>query len=788
MRERILFDDNWRFHRGDLKQEDSELKGIMYISAKTERYHTGPAAPAHLAEADPYDNFAELNNERWDKVTLPHDYLFADTRDPHKNCTLGFVSYDNGWYRKKFTLPKEDLGRRITLLFEGVATHATVYLNGCLMKHSFTGYTPFEVDITDVARYGEENVLAVYVETSEHEGWWYEGAGIYRHVYLTKTAPLALDLYGIYASPEKLSQMTWRVTVENTVHYDAATPASTAYRTLTEILTADGTVVAKGESRGEVRPYEKSVGTLSVTLTDPHLWDTDDPYLYTCRTTVFSDEGEVDRDEVRFGFRTVEMSPVHGLFLNGRHILLKGVCGHESFGLTGKACPDNIFREKVLTVKEMGANAFRMSHYPQSPVLMDACDEYGLLVMDETRWFESTEEGISQLETMIRRDRNRPSVIMWSVGNEEPLFITEQGRRICRHMMSVVRRLDPTRPVMTANDKSPTVATVYDECDIIGINYNLNLFDAVHAAHPEKAIFSSENCATGSVRGWYYPDDPTLGRVSAYDKDTNAWFLGREKTWKFFTEREWILGGFQWHAYEYLGEATYPRRCSISGAIDLFWQKKDAFYQNLSLWGEKPMLHLLPHWNFEGREGESIRVVAYTNCEEAELFLNGESLGVCKVETYGHAEWQVPYTPGVLEAVGRKGGVVCASDRRETAGRGARLDLSLMNQLPLHAGGTEMALISCRVLDEKGREVPTASPTITFTTNGRGTVYSTGSDNTDGTSIRLSVRKMYAGRATAAVLVGETAGTLVVYAEADGLATGRVEIPLATPEQHGKQL
>ncbi len=779
MRERILFDEDWLFHRGDLKQEDSERKGIIYISTKTERYHTGPAAPQYFAEADSYDYVRAHNTERWDKVTLPHDYLYADTPDPHKNCTLGFVSYDNGWYRKKFTLPKADAGRRLTLLFEGVATHATVYLNGCLMKHSFTGYTPFEVDITDVARYGEENLLAVYVETSEHEGWWYEGAGIYRHVYLTKTSPLALDLYGIYASPEKVSVGTWRVTVENTVRYDAATPEKKHYRTLTELFDADGALVGSGESVGEVAAYEKTALKTSITVSAPHLWDVDDPYRYTCRTTVFDNEGETDRDEVRFGFRTVEMNPEHGLFLNGRHLWLKGVCDHESFGLSGKACPDNIFREKVLTIKEMGANALRMSHYPQSPVLMDACDEYGLLVMDETRWFESTEEGLSALETLIRRDRSRPSVIMWSVGNEEPFFITEQGRRICRHMMSVARRLDKTRPVMTANDRSPTVATVYDECDIIGINYNLNLFDEVHAAHPEKAIFSSENCATGTIRGWYYPDDPALGRVSAYDKDTNAWFLGREKTWKFFTDREWMLGGFQWHAYEYLGEATYPRRCSCSGAIDLFWQKKDAFYQNLSFWGEEPMIHLLPHWNFEGREGETIRVVAYTNCEEAELFLDGESLGTRTLEKYSHAEWQVPYRAGKLEVVGRKGGVTVAKDKKETAGVGVRLELSLMNKLPLRAGGKDMALVSCRVLDAHGREVPTATPTVTFTTNGLGQVYSTGSDNTDPSSLCLSVRKMYAGRATAAVITGQNAGTLVVYAEADGLAIGKVEIPLA---------
>ena len=778
MRDRILFDNGWLFHRGDVKYPESASKGIMYISAKTERYHIGPAAVEHFDEGDSYDNVREHNNERWDKVTLPHDYLFADAADPNKNCALGFASYNNGWYRKKFIVPTEDSGKRLSLLFEGVATQATVYLNGCLMKHSFTGYTPFEVDITDVVKYGEKNVLAVYVRADEHEGWWYEGAGIYRHVYLIKTAPLASDLYGIYVIPEKVADGKWNVTIENTVRYDSATPENKVFRVKNEIFDREGKLVASTRSDGSVNAYAKTTLVSYATVSAPKLWDINDPYLYTCRTTVFDGEEAVDCDEVRFGFRTVEMTPDKGLFLNGRHILLQGVCGHEIFGLLGRACPDNINREKVLTVKEMGANAFRMSHYPQSPVLMDACDEYGLLVMDETRWFESTDEGVSQLKTLILRDRNRPSVIMWSVGNEEALFVNEQGRRICRHLVSVAHRLDRTRPVMTANDRSPNVATVYDDCDIIGINYNLNLFDEVHATHPDKAIFSSENCAAGNVRGWYYPNDPALGKVSAYDNDVNAWFLGREKTWKFLTEREWVLGGFQWHAYEYLGEATLPRRCSCSGAIDLFWQKKDSFYQNLSFWGSEPMIHLLPHWNFEGREGDIIRVVTYTNCEEAELFLNGESLGVRTVGKYDHAEWHIPYRAGKIEVFGKIGGKVVVTDKKETSGSGVALELSLMNKLPLRAGKGDMALISCRALDSNGREVPTATPSVTFTTNGAGLVYSAGADNTDMGSFCRSACKMYAGRATAAVKIGDDTGTLVVYAESDGLKIGKIEIPI----------
>ena len=778
MREKLLFDDGWLFHRGDFNFGESERKGIMYISAKTERYHIGPAAPGYFADPDSYENSRELNNDRWDKVTLPHDYLFADVPDSHKNCALGFVSYDNGWYRKKFVLPKEDEGKRISILFEGLATHATVYLNGCLMKHSFTGYTPFEVDITDVAKYGEDNTLAVYVKTNEHEGWWYEGAGIYRHAYLIKTEPLAIDLYGIRVIPEYSSE-EWKIVIKNTIRYDFFVPEKKKFRIRNEIFDAQGTLVATAETSGEAAHYGKAEVSCYTAVKAPRLWDVEDPYLYKCVTTVFDGEEEADRDEVRFGFRTVEMTPDKGMFLNGRHLLLKGVCGHEIFGLTGRAIPDNLCREKVLLIKEMGANALRMSHYPQSSALMDACDEYGVLVMDETRWFESTDEGMEQLETLVCRDRNRPSVIMWSIGNEEPLFITEQGRRICRRLAIAAHGLDGTRPVVTANDKSPEIATVYDECDAIGINYNLDLFDKVHAKHPDKPIFSSENCATGTIRGWYYPSDSSLGRIDAYDKDTNNWFLGREKTWKFLTAREWIMGGFQWHAYEYLGEATYPRRCSCSGALDLFWQKKDAFYQNLSMWGSKPMIHLMPHWNFEGREGEIIRVVAYTNCEEAELFLDGASLGVCAVGKYDHAEWNVPYRAGKLTTVGKIGGKIVATDEKETTGSGVKLDLVLMNKLPVRAGSDDIALVSCRVLDEKGREVPIATPVVTFTTNGFGQVYSSGSDNTDQTSLCLPVRKMYAGRITVAVKSGNKPGTMIVYAEADGLKIGKIEIPLS---------
>ncbi|MBR3715677.1 MAG: DUF4982 domain-containing protein [Clostridia bacterium] len=782
MREKILFDYGWLFHRGDIKMPLPETKGIMYTSAKTERVHMGPAAVGYFAAADSYDNKLAHNPERWQAVTLPHDYVIDGVPDEHGNNALGFLKYDNAWYRKKFTVPESDLGRRITLLFEGVATHATVYLNGCLMKHNFCGYTTFEVDITDTLLYGEENVLAVYVNTEEHEGWWYEGGGIYRHVYLCKTDSTALDLWGIYVMPEKIGDDTWRLTVENTVRRDDKEERTV--RTLTEISDGEGAIIATLEASGKVEPYGKVLLKSSCEVKAPHLWSLEDPYLYYCTTKVFVNdpvsgtEIQSDADKVHFGFRYVDIDPEKGLFVNGKHTVIKGVCGHADCGLTGKAVPDNIHREKVHMMKEMGANAYRTSHYPQAEALMDAFDELGMLVMDETRWFESTDEGLEQLTMLMKRDRNRPSVIFWSIGNEEPLFVTEQGRRICRRMMAHARKLDNSRVIMTANDKSPDKATVYDENDVIGINYNLHMYESVHEKYPNKAVFSSECCATGTTRGWYYPSDHTHGYLSAYDADTNNWFLGREKTWKFLRSHEWIMGGFQWIAFEHRGEAVWPRLCSQSGAIDLFMQKKDAFWQNKSLWTTEPMVHLFPHWNFCGREGELIRVSAYTNCDSVEFFLNGKSLGTRKVEQFGHAEWQVEYVSGIIEVKAYRDGKFVASDKRETSGAAYRLALRLENKEELCAGGRDLALVTCYVLDKEGREVPDASPFVRFTTDGNGKIHSTGSDICDHTNLLLPDRRMRAGRITAAVCTGNDKGEMRVYAEADSLLTASIAIKI----------
>lgn len=379
---------------------------------------------------------------------------------------------------------------------------------------------------------------------------------------------------------------------------------------------------------------------------------------------------------------------------------------------------------------------------------------------------------------LVKRDRNRPSVVFWSVGNEEPHHLTEEGRRICKNLISYIRKLDNTRYVMSAVSHDPDIATVYDELDAIGVNYNLNKYEYIHQKYPEKGIFASECCATGTTRGWYNEDCREKGFLSAYDKDTNNWFLGRENTWKFIAEREWILGEYQWIAFEHRGEAEWPRLCSQSGAIDLYLRKKDAFYQNQSHWIEdRPLVHLLPHWNFRGREGEIIRVSAYTNCEELELYLNGKSLGRKSIESFGHGEWEVVYEPGVLSVEGFNGGKLVCRDEQITSGKAEKTELRLENRIS-EANGTDIAVITCFCTDAEGRIVPNASPFVEFSTNSLGTIVGTGSDISDHIPPYIPSRKMRMGAITVAVRVGKNAGDLKVYASADNLAETVLTIPL----------
>lgn len=773
MREKINFDKNWLFHKGDIKTAYPANKGFSYLSAKTERKHIGPACMYYNDDPDCFNNNLLFSADKWDRVDLPHDFIVGGIPEEQYNNAMGFFKAENGWYRKKFKLDESDRGRRIVLHFEGVCNRATVYLNNCLMKRSFTGYTPFDVDITDMVKFGEEeNILAVYVNTEEPEGWWYEGGGIYRHVWLIKTDLISIDRYGIYANPVK-KEYGWIVETEVTLRNDSVKASSVEVEG--RILDANGNEVAVAKGNTDILCKDKAVVKYSFEVKEPHLWSPDDGYLYNMEVRVFAGGGEVDTDRVSFGFRTVRIDPDKGLYINEKHYKIKGLCGHCDCGLMGKAVPDNIHRYKVQLMCEMGANGYRTSHYPQSDVLMDELDKAGFIVMDEIRWFESTEDGINQLETLVRRDRNHPSVIFWSVGNEEPYHCREQGKNICQTLIAKLRKLDNSRFVMTAVD-NPDMATVYDVNDVIGINYNLMSYDRAHEKFPDKGIFASECAAASTTRGWYFPDDKSKGYVSAYDHETNKYYISRERTWKYLDSREWILGGYQWIGFEHRGEAVWPRLCSQSGAVDLYLQKKDAFYQNMSHYSIKPMVHLLPHWNWAGFEGETISVWAYTNCQEVELFLNGKSVGRRTVEKHTHVEWQVKYVPGVLEIKAYNGEELVAEDKKVTSDEPYRLAL-VQDTLDVSANSQDIAVFTCFVLDRNGNDVPDAEiSTVDFTTSGDCRVYSTGSDISDHNSLFDTYRRMRAGRISVAVKLGSEPCGMKLYARSNGLISAMLDI------------
>lgn len=777
MRETIRINKEWLFHKGDLKTEMPHGQGIAVFISKTEREYFSPASRHYIPITHGTGTTACYTADLWDTVDLPHDFIVGGIADEQYNPAHGYLPYDNGWYIKYLEFDEADRGKRITLYFEGVATTSTVYLNGCLLKRSFTGYTPFEVDITDVVRFGERNNLAVYVNTEQHESWWYEGGGIYRNVFLTKTDLLSVDLYGVYVKPA-LADGAWTVPTEVTLRNDGYETAKATL--LGEILDADGTVVATATAEADAAPRDKTVIRYSFALTDAHLWSPDDPYQYTMRTRVLKNGEAVDEYDVRFGCRTFEIDPDKGLFINGKHVKIKGVCAHEDCGLVGKAVPDNIHRYKVQMLKDMGCNGYRCAHYPQATPLMDALDEGGFIVMSEVRRFESSEEGLANLDILVKRDRNRPGVFFWSTGNEEPYHATEQGRKIYAAMAARIRALDDTRPILAAVNLAET-ATVFDQLDIIGLNYNWWHYDTLREKFPQKTFIATENCATGTTRGWYLPDCPEQGYMTAYDHTTAPWrhlhFSSREFYWNHITERDWVLGGYQWAGFEHRGEATWPRLCSLSGAIDLFLQKKDAFYQNRAYWTDEPMVHLLPHWNWRGMEGQPIKVFAYSNVPTLELFLDGESLGVCEVQGYGHGEWSVPFKAGKLEVVAYKNGEVVARDVRITSGAAKRLVLTLDSK-DIKANGSDIAIVTCFVVDENGNEVYDAAPEVTFSTNELGKIYSTGSDISDHSSLFRSTRKMRAGRISVAVKTTEKEGDLQLYAYGNGLESAVLTIPL----------
>lgn len=765
MRQELLLTTGWRFHLGDIADPIPGWKGPTYSQSKTQRKQAGPAAYNYPDQPDQFvSNIGLLSTEKWQWVQIPHDYMVNQPVDERENNALGYVHYENAWYRNHFSMPEGSEGKRVTLRFDGVAGESTIYLNGCLLGHNFSAYNTFELDISDYVYFDQPNVLAVYINRQQFEGWWYQGGGIYRNVHLTITDPVAIDLWGVYAPYQKIGENRWEINFQTTVVnslYESCSVKATSY-----VLDKNGNCIASASGEAVAADRGKTVLHYSAVAEDPLLWDCNNPNLYTIKTVLERNGDPCDESTTRIGFRTVELSP-EGLLLNGKKTLIKGVCAHQDYGITGLAVPDNVAYYKVKLLKEMGANGYRTSHYQQTEAYMDALDEMGFLVMDEARWFESTKESFEQIDSLVKRDRNRPGVIFWCTGNEEPLHIHDVGRRIHKAIAAHIRKLDDTRFIMAAQDKAPDQSTIYDDCDVIGINYCLPLYDTVHSQYPDKLIVASECAAAGTTRDWNFATN-TYGRIQDKDYTYNPYFQNHEATWKHLMERPYVIGAYQWNAFEYRGEGYWPLLCSRSGSFDLFLQKKGAFYQNKSHWTEEPMVHIVPHWNFAGLEGQDITVTVYTNCDQLALFLNGKALEKKNIEPYGHGEWEVPYEPGELKVIGYREGKAVCEHTRVTTGKPVKLQLTLDNDFT--ANGNDMALFTCQCLDAEGRPVPDAAEFVEFSVNAPAEIMGTGSDNCDHNPVKLTKRKMYMGKISIAVRPAKGQERLELLAHGDCIA------------------
>ena len=761
--------NDWNFHKGDIKIPRPVEKGPVYSQSKNERKLIGPAAYYYFDKPDAFYEEREMRSEGWKSVNLPHDYIINQDNDSSQNNAHGYFKYENAWYRKTIGIQNKGYeDKRLLLQFDGIAGQSVVYVNGRLVKRNYSAYNSFEVDITENVYFDKNNVIAVYVNTDEFEGWWYQGGGIYRDVRLVVTEKTAIDRYGVYAPYEKINETDWKINFETTLvntDYEDKTAEVISY-----VIGKNGDVTASARAEAVLERCGKTTVKYSAIVNNPLLWSVNAPNLYQIKTELLLNGEVVDTDLTRIGFRTIELSAEKGFLINGEKTIIKGVNCHQDFGITGLAVPKNIYAYRIKLLKEMGCNGYRTSHYQHPADEMDLFDETGFIVMDETRWFETSEYALEMLDVLVKRDRNRPSVMFWSTGNEERTHITDMGKRIHRVLAERIRKLDKTRFITTCEDAKPLESTVFPYCDVIAVNYNLQCYDKLHEMYPDKLILSTESCATGTTRDWHFPDSPENGRIADIDKKTNSWYQGRENTWRFLAERpSYVIGTFQWAGIEHRGEAMWPRVCSVSGALDLFLQRKGAFYQNMSHWTDKPMVHIVPHWNFHGLEGEEILTAVYTNCEETELFLNGESLGKQDTSNFKRGQWYVKYTKGCLLAKGYIDGKEVCCDIRETTGKPVKLSLRLENRF--EPNGKDIAVFTCECLDENGRTVPNAEEYVSFSTCENARILGTGSDICDHKNVTLPERQMYAGKITVALRPNPGAEEFKLFAKSKDCGT-----------------
>jgi len=748
------------------------------------------------------------DDSQWRLLNLPHDWSIEGnfSKDHPTTFNQGALPAGIGWYRKKFALPNSISGKRVFIDFDGIYRNSEVWINGHYLDKRPNGYISFRYELTNFLIPDGENVIAVKVDNSaQPNSRWYTGSGIYRNVWLVATNPIATDDYSVFVSTKKINNKETVVSVQSELTMQL--PKNNNIKLGYQIFDARGKIVSAGMS-GVMKP---GVGLpYSLHVANPRLWSPSNPYLYKVAISVFDNKKLVDKYEVHFGIRDFRFDASKGFFLNDQPYKILGVCMHHDLGALGAAINKRAIERQLEILKKMGCNAIRTAHNPPAPEFLDLCDQMGFLVMDEAfdMWkkrknrfdynVEFNDWHELDLEDMIKRDRNHPSIIMWSIGNEIREQFDSSGTRIAKELVELVKSLDTTRPVTCAlTENLPEKNFIYQSraLDVLGFNYKLDAYPDLPRRFPGEKIIASETASALATRGHYdFPSDSnriwppdskpfTTGNadhtVSAYDHVYAYWGASHEESWKAVKKYDFIAGTFVWSGFDFLGEPVpyqWPSRSSYYGIIDLAGFPKDVYYMYQSEWTSKPVLHIFPHWNWE--PGKLVDVWAYyNNADEVELFLNGKSLGKKRKQGDSlHVMWRVPFEAGTLKAVSRNKGKLVLSKEIKTAGRPAKIELTA-DRKSIQANGEDLSFITVKVLDAENNLIPYADNLIHFDIKGEGTI--AGVDNGNPVSMesfKASERNAFNGMCLVIIRSTGTPGNIELTAKSDLLSASMIRI------------
>jgi beta-galactosidase len=784
VRKRTNFDTNWKFSLGHAadpaKDFNFKVANIFSKTGKTENTAINP----------------KFIDTAWREVQLPHDWAvelpFENSPNfdvmAHGYKPVGGLYPQNsvGWYRKGFKIALPDSGKRFSITFDGIFRDAMVWLNGFYLGRNESGYIGVTYDITDYIDFHKKNIIVVRVDATQYEGWFYEGAGIYRHVWLNEFNNIHIAQDGIFVH-SMVNNSIADVTVETTLENQTLSATNC---TVSSVITdpTNKVVLQSKEIPVALALNDKKTIKAKINVKNPRLWSLEDPYLYSVVTYVKSGNKIIDQITTKFGIRTITIDAEKGLLLNGKHVKIQGVNCHQDHAGVGSALPDYLQYYRIRLLKELGVNAYRTSHNAPTPELLEACDSLGMLVLDETRLLNSSPEYMGQFERLILRDRSHPSVFMWSIGNEEGYAQGNSfGKRIALTMLSKQRELDPTRISTYAADLANVFKGINEVIPVRGFNYRVPGLKPYHADHPTQPIIGTEMGSTVTTRGIYEKD--TI-RCYVPDQDITApWWANRaEEWWPLTAQNPWMMGGFVWTGLDYRGEPTpyqWPNINSHFGIMDVCGFPKNIYYYYQSWWTDKDVLHISPHWNESIHKiGQPVDVWVNTNADSVELFLNGKSLGTKTMPRNSHLKWNVTYEPGKVEAIGYKKGKKILGSVETTE---KVMDLVLTPyKTTMLADGKDVTVINVSVIDRKGREIPDAQHLVTFTLTGDGKIIGVGNGDPSSHEPDKCIdgkwqRRLFNGKCQIILQAGTSISKIKLEAKTDSVWPASTEIHTIKP-------